>query len=117
MGRSGIGISPPAQFGAELLERYVGKSPGFIPGDLSLLLERLAVSSARKFLYDPRHCAAVKVQSNIEIAAITDPGKPLVRPDPLRQFAAEKLTEGAICWPREEIACDDAESSRRAELG
>ena len=44
--RSGIGVSPLAQLGAEFLERYMRKLPGLVPGDLSLLLQRLAIPTA-----------------------------------------------------------------------
>src|SRR5262249_2489309 len=59
----------------------------------------------------------MQVQCCIEIAMIGDPSKSFVRPDVLRQLAAEEITERAPGQTREEIAREDAESIRPAELG
>src|SRR5438445_12578736 len=48
--RSGIGVSPLAQLGAEFPERYVRKLSRVLTGNLPLLMKRFAVPSARVFL-------------------------------------------------------------------
>ena len=59
----------------------------------------------------------MEVQSGVEVAVLTDRRKPFIRADMLRQLSAEKIPERAACKARKEIACEDAESIRRAELG
>jgi len=59
----------------------------------------------------------MKVQRGVEIAVLTNRGKSFVRSDMLRQLAAEEIAERAAGQPSKEIARNDAEPIRRAELG
>ena len=59
----------------------------------------------------------MQVQRGVEVAVLTDRGKPFVRTDVLRQLSAQEIAERAAGKPRKEIACEDAEPIRCAELG
>jgi hypothetical protein len=69
------------QLSAEFSECSMRKATGLLKGDAAILKQRLAVPIARVFLDDPRRFAAMKVQSSVKIAVLTDRGKPFVRAD------------------------------------
>jgi hypothetical protein len=92
----------------------VRKAARFVSADRFLLLKRLSVPSAWKFLDDPRCFAAMQVKRGVEVTVLADRSKSLVRTDMLGQLAAQEIAERAAGQPGKEVASEDAEPVRRS---